>query len=233
MISEQDLLDRPDEYEPLGSVKSIRNRAAKMPKIDLVRLFTSEKNIILLKRNLYRISQSNGSNDSKMYISELVDYNLYKYLDEHDISNYKLAEYQAVEFDDYVSLLRYINIEFLKFCYGDLKWNQFNPFREYIEVGPVDARRQVKYSEVTAADIPTINIWATQETAISCNKFRHHNAVPYYQAHMHQRHYDRSNEGLKTQSANESSLEAPIYGYDMVPIHKLLNSWTKDGWFGL
>jgi hypothetical protein len=233
MISQRDLLERPEEYEPLSSVKSIRNKETKMPKINMVNLFVSEENRNLLKRNLYRISQSNGSNNSKEYIIKLVESKIPAYLRSHDINKYRMAEYQALGFNDYAILLRHINIEFIKFCYSGLKWNQFNPFREYVEVGPTDDRRQVKFSDVMPQDIPTINVWAIQDVAVSSSKLRHGNNIPYFQAHMHQRHYDNANEGFKAQSANESSLEAPIYKYDMKPIHDTLGSWTKKGWFGL
>ena len=234
MISKRDLFERPELYEPLGTVKSVRNKASVLPvSRSLVRLFTSDKNRFILKNNLYRISKNNGSNDSAEYISDVVDKLLNSYLASHDIENYRTSEYQATGIIDYVALLRHINIEFLKYCHPKLKWNQFNPFREWIEVGASDDRKEVRYRDVSAADIPTINVWANQDTTITDKKYRHRNAVPFFQAHMHQRHYDRSNEGFKVQSANESSLEAPVRAYDMSAIHQVLGNWTDKGWFGL
>ena len=234
MLSRKELFESPHLYEPLGTVKSIRNKASNYPgQNNIIKLFTSSKNRLLLKRNLYRISNSNGSNDNVDFIANLVDNNINEYLATHDIKNYRMAEYQAVGFMDYTELLRYINMEFIKFCHPKLKWNQFNPFREYVEVGPSNDRREVKYNDVMASDLPTINIWANQDTSISSKRFRNSNQIPYFQAHMHQRHYDRDNEGFRVQSKNESSLETFISGYDMSGIHKTLNSWTKSDWFGL
>jgi hypothetical protein len=87
-------------------------------------------------------------------------------------------------------------------------------------------------NEILEHEIPTIDVWAEQDISITNAAYRDHNKIPFYQRSMHNRHYDRNNDGLQHADPNRASLDTPINAFDMEPIHDLIDRWTDKDWFG-
>lgn len=235
MISHRDLVFNPDDYKPLSSFKSVRNLPNKpdFTNVNIIKLFLSKSNMNLMINNIYRTSRENGHRSSLDTFRLLVPKLAVIFNKENNLNEYEVAEYSATGQTNWVELLRTINNDFTKYCYKYLKWNIFVPTREWVEVGPADNRVQKKYHEMTAADVPTLDVWREQEVQRYNSLFRNNNKIPFWQYTMHNRHYDRNNEGLTHNNADRASLETPVYGYDMKNINKALDKWTSTGWYGM
>ena len=235
VIPYHDLLYNSDDYHPLGSVKAVRNVPHKQSfvHVDVQEIFTSRDNRLLLAHKLSNEHRKNGGQSPKPKYMQLVNQLIQKYIKEHDINRLHTVDCQAVSQNDYVEILKTVNNRFLQDCYNYLRWNTFVPAREWVEVGAKNNRVQKKFTDLLASDIPTIDVWAVQEVQVSNDVYRNYNKIPYWQTTMHNRHYDKNNEGLSSQNADRASLETPIYSYDMSDINALTDKWTKDEWFGL
>ncbi len=235
MISHHDLILNPEQYEPLGSYKSVRNKAcsASAVAIDIVAVFLSESNRQLLTRSLYSIQRQNGGSSTlpqlRMVVKELAS----DFAKKNNLYRYETVDVEATGIVDWVEVLRAVNGDFIRHCYRYMRWNAFVPFREWIETGPADDRRQKRMTDLMADDIPTLDLWRVQETQRSNQMFRYNNKIPIWQTAMHTRNYDTDNEGLRNDTADRASLEAPIYGYDMQPITSQIDRWKHKEWHGM
>lgn len=234
MIPFKNLLEDPENYQPLATEKGWRNRPNEVgyTNVDIFSVFVSDSNQALLANSLYQTARQNGNKASLEKFFNLIPLALDEFCKKTDISGYAMAEDTATGIVNWTDILRAVNNDFLKFCYNLLKWNTFNPFRSWVEVGDAENRRQVRMQDVLADDIPTINVWATQDTQRENKNFRYENKIPVWQWSMNTRHYDKSNEGFACGDPDRASLDNPIYGYDMKPIYKVLDNWTKSDWFG-
>jgi hypothetical protein len=121
----------------------------------------------------------------------------------------------------------------MKSCYVYFNWEDFNPFQDYIEVGAHGKRSMKKMSELTPDDHLTLDLWREQSTHVSNKNFRDNNKIPVYRTSLHTRHFDKNNEGFRDRDADRSSLETPIYGYDMTEIYKGLDNYKSESWYSM
>lgn len=231
MISRHDLLYHAEEYQPLGSIKGMRNLPVRFA-VDMNDVMRSQVNMLLLCKSVYRYYRQNGGRASYDKICELVEVCLDRFMKEYDINDFISAEWQATGNNNYSEALNAANNMFMKKVYDLLPANRMVPTREYAIVGPHDAREVKRYSELTAADIPTIDVWAKAEVQVINKQFRDNNRIPFWQCSMHKRHYDRGNDGFRENDPDRASLENPIYAYDMSNIHANIDHWKKEEWFG-
>lgn len=231
----KDLINIPQDYQPLGSVKSTRDLANKQPftQMSIRKLFLAPTNKLMLSRQLYAISKENGGqanlNRFIALVKELTD----KYAEQHDLNSYAMNEAPETGQIDWKLTLQALNNEFLQHCYSMLQWNKYVPFREKTMVGAFGERRLKELKDLTAEDIPTVDVWASVDINRSNKNFRYLNQIPPWQYTMSRRHYDRANEGFHTKNADRASLNTPISGYDQSTSFAILNNWTKTGWFGI
>jgi hypothetical protein len=231
----QDLVTEPQKYAPLGSVKSVRNLENNEPftQMDMQKLFLAKNNTVFLARDLYQISQQNGGRAKFDKFMALVPRLQKEYCRYTNLSQHAMAENEATGQADWELTLQAINNEFLQRCYTMLKYNAYVPTREKIMTGPYDNRVKKKLSELTAQDMPTLDVWRLQDINRSNKNFRYNNTIPIWQRSMNVRHYDRANEGLHAKNADRASLNTPVYGYNMNNVMDTLNNWTSTGWFGM
>lgn len=234
VIPYHDLIFHPDEYQPLGSVKSVKNLLTPISINDLRTQFLNQDNIIMLINNLYKIYCQNGGQLTMINFAPVIKKAIHEFSQITDFDNYMTVESQAFGFNNYVEALKTLNNDFIKYAYDHvLKWNRFVPTRSWAEVGPVDDRREVRFNKMLADDKTTLDLWRTQEVQRMNRHFRFNNAIPFWQRTMHNRHYDRSNEGLHANNPDRASLNTPMRpDYDMSNIHQLIDKWTQDDWFG-
>lgn len=236
MIPYKDLLSQPEKYRPLGSVKSVNNIPSRpdFTDIDIAEVFRSDSNMHMMANSLYKVHRQNGGRLSIEKFLRLTPKLANNFMQKYSIYEFEDVDFQATGQHNWVELLRTINNEFVNYCYKWFKWNQFVPTREWGEVGPIDNRKQKRFYEMTADDIPTLDYWRNQEIQRMNKVFRYHNKIPFWQKTMHRRHHDRENEGFRYDDSDRSSLETPIHhAYDMSDIHKTLDKWTKTEWFGM
>jgi hypothetical protein len=235
MITQKQLLFEPENFEPLGSVKSVLNYPSfpSFVNVDIVELFLSTPNMQLMSESLYKIHRQNGGTTTLHKMSALTPLLAQKFVKRNDIKQYIPVDIEATEQIDWVEILKTVNNNFAKFCYDYMSWNAFNPYRSWIECGPTEDRKQKRMQDLTAADIPTLDLWRTQEVQRINSAFRFNNSIPFWQYTMNTRFYDKSNEGLRNDTADRASLDVPIYGYDMSEIHNLTDKWMKEEWFGI
>jgi hypothetical protein len=235
MISHKELVYNPENYQPLGSLKSVRNLPCEQDftNINIESIFHSRSNMTMLSHNIYKVSRQNGGRSSIDKFNQLIPRLANTFCKDNNINNYETAESSATGEVNWVALLKAINLDFTNYCYTYLRWNVFVPTREWAEVGPSDNRVQKKFSELTAADAPTLDLWKHQEIQLINKHFRYGNKIPIWQKSMAVRHYDRGNEGLHHNDPDRASLENPVYGYDMSNINDTIDKWTSTGWFGM
>lgn len=231
MLSLDDLLLNPDDVQPLTTVKGLLNRPTHEPDVDIVAVFKSDNNQLLLANSLYHLYKNHIGGKGRLNdFIILVGVKIDEFCQTTDIGSYTTIEYQATGYNNWVEVLRAVNNEFLKYVSGSFQWNVFNPYREWIEVGASGERKQKKMSEILAEDIPTIDLHATQDTQVSGKKYRENNQIPLWRQTLGIRHYDRDNDGLQYQDPGRASLEVPTRGFDMGNIHTLIDNWKADSW---
>jgi len=231
------LLVNPQKFKPLGTVKGKNNVESrrKFNDVDIKDIFTSRSNIAMMSYSLFKVNKQNGGSQTKeqVYLDTI---KLMKcFLTIVDVYQYETADYQATGNMNFVELLKTINNDFLKFSYSKyIKWNEFVPTRMNVEVGPRGSRKDRKMYELRPDEIITIDYWRNQETRVAGRNFRYNNEIPFWRTWLHNRHYDRSNEGLRENEPDRASLDTPVYNaYDMSGIHKVLDGWCKTSWFGM
>lgn len=231
-LSKEDLMLRPEQVQPLGSLKGIRNKPTTI-KIDLKKLFLSEPNQDMLKNNLFTIYQQNGGKQTRSAFYKFIKQLSNRFVVDNDLNAYETVEAQATGFVNYTEALKAINNSYHKVCYKYFKWNIANPFRDDVVVGPHDHRVLKKGFDLSHEDHGTLNLWREQFTQVLNSQFRDNNRIPVYRQALHTRHYDRGNEGLRDNDSDRSSLETPVYGYDMTEIYKNLDNYSKDQWYSM
>ncbi len=232
MLSLHDLMHKPEDVQPLGSRKGVLNKPTEL-KIDLVELFISESNTKPLHTSLHAIYQQNGGKAGFVKFGKLIRLLQKKFVKENTLRDYQTADWQATGNQNYVDALRAINNDFHKMVYRYFKWNVYNPFHDDIEVGPNEDRTLKKSAEIMPEDFGTLDVWREQFTLVLNRQFRDNNRIPAYRTGIHARHFDRGNEGLRENDADRSSLETPIYGYDMSRIGDTVCNYKQDSWFGV
>jgi hypothetical protein len=235
MISYRDLIERPEEYQPLSSHKSIFNKESDRPytNVNLESMFKSLRNRQFLIDSLYATSQRNGGRASIDKFTKLIPVAQRTFCQRNDISKYEMAEQQASEERDWAELVRVINNDFLKFCYNLLQWNKFNPFRERAMVGASDNRHSKKYSELLAHDIGTIDVYADVQIERKNSQYWLENKFPVWRTHQNVRHFDYDGGGYRNGDRDRASLETIDRGFDMTTVNSLIDKWQSKDWFGL
>lgn len=231
MLSQYDLLYRPNDVQPLGSRKGVLNKPTEV-KIDLQELFLSSSNTNTLHASLHAIYQQNGGKAGFAKFGQLVKLLQKKFVKDNRLQDYNTAESQATGMNNYVDALRAINNDFHKLVYKYFKWNMYNPYHDDIEVGPNENRTLKKSAEIMPDDFGTLDVWREQFTLVLNRQFRDCNRIPAYRTGIHSRHIDRGNEGLRDNDPDRSSLETPIYAYDMTRINDTVCNYKQDEWYG-
>ena len=231
-LTRDDLMLRPEQVQPLGSLKGVRNKPTEI-KIDLKDLFMCESNQNMVKNGLYTIYQQNGGKQSRAVFNNFAKQLANKFAAQNDLNAYETAEAQATGFNNYAEALRAINNAFNKVCYGYFAWNTANPFKDRVEVGPSDHRVLKKGYALNHTDHGTLELWREQFTQVLNSQFRDNNRIPVHRQSIHTRHYDTGNEGLKYGDPDRSSLETPVMGYDMSQIYDNLDKYSKTEWYSM
>jgi hypothetical protein len=232
MLSHDDLMYRPELVQPIGTLKGIRNKPTDI-KINLNHLFRTSDNQNLLYVSLYKVYRQNGGKQNKDVFREFVQSKANEFAKNNDLNSYTSAEFQATGFNNYSECLKAINNAFIKECYKYFKWNNYNPVRTDVMVGPHDNRVLKPGYDLTADDHGTLDLWREQFTQLLSSQFRNNNRIPIYQASLHTRHFERGNEGLRNNDPDRASLETPIYGYDMNQIYKNLDKYKETSWYSM
>lgn len=236
VISRKDLLIRPDEYKPLGSFKSVKNKESKPTflEIDIEKVFKSDSNLKMMANSLHKVHRQNGGRSTIQKFLSLTPKLAESFSRRYDINKFEDVTYQATGHHNWSELLKTVNNEFMSFCYNKFRWNSLVPTREWAEVGATGERKQKRFYELTVEDIGTLDYWRKQETQRINKAFRHNNKIPVWQRSMHNRFYDKSNDGLHSNDPDRASLENFVHGgYDMDRIHELIDKWTDQSWFGM
>jgi hypothetical protein len=232
VLSREDLMLRPEQVQPLGTKKGVRNKPTEL-KIDLKDLFLSESNQKMLNNGLYNIYRQNGGKQSRDKLFVFLKQLSNKFTADNDLNSYETAEAQTTGYNNYAECLRAINNDYHKVVYRYFSWNTANPFKDRVEVGPHDFRVLKKGYDLSHEDHGTLELWREQFTQVLNSQFRDNNRIPVYRQSIHTRHYDRGNEGLQQNDPDRSSLETPVYGYDMSQIYKNLDKYSSTEWYSM
>jgi hypothetical protein len=234
MFSKKDLMERPEELQPLGSFKGVNNQPSfPFIDLDLYELFNSDGNRLFLADNLYKIHQQNGGRSTTEKITLLVPKLMAEFCRNKNVRGYDVAETNATSQKNWSAILKAINHDFIKHCYKHFKWNNFNPFREYILVGENGKRRYKKFQDLMPDDYGTLDLWREQFIQINNNQFRDNNAIPTYRTGIQTRNYDTGNEGLREGDRDRASLENYQRRFDMSTIVQAIDNYRDRDWFGM
>ena len=232
MLSKRDLMDNPELVQPLGTRKGVLNKPTEL-KIDIEELFIARANNNLLVHNLFTIYQQNGGKGTREKFAEVIRRLMNKFIYENDLRAYETAETQATGIVNYVSLLKTINNDFMSSTYKYFKWNSYNPFQDNVEVGEWENRVLKKSYDLTNEDHGSLDLWREQFVQVLGRNFRDNNRIPAHRIGIQSRHYDRSNEGLRFNNPDRSSLETPIHGYDMSQLHRGTDKYQSEEWYSM
>ena len=218
MFPYKELLDSNNVYQPLGSVKAAFNKEYyyTFTKVDIKLLFLSESNIKMVAHKIYKKYRQDGGRSDYYKILDFTRNITSRFLNKYNIYDFEYVDNNSTDNINWVELLKTVNNIFIKYALLFFKNNYFVPTREWAEIGSYNTREHKKFSELTAEDIPTIDLWQNQEIQILNRIYRNNNEIPFWQTTMHNRHYDRSNDGLQYGNSDRSSLDNFIHhSYDM------------------
>jgi hypothetical protein len=232
MLSIQDLMYNTKNIQPLGSRKGVLNKPTCV-KIDIKDLFLSPGNISNISLNTHTIYRQYGGKTGLKKFKQLIILLMKKFAKENDLYGYETVENQTMRIYNYPMILKTINKDFVDFAHKYFGWDNYNPFRDLVEVGTSDNRVLKKSSDLTPDDHLTLEVWREQFTQVLGRNFRDNNKIPVYRTSLQTRHYDRSNEGLKHGDSDRASLDMPIYGYDMSQIHRGIDNYKSEEWYGI
>jgi hypothetical protein len=239
-----------------GTVKNAKNIPTDFD-LDMNELFTSKNNQEYLALQLFSINKKNGGNSNLMKFKQLTPHLIIKYIKEFPIKNESYIDdtpttvdhlgidtyrdhtgYNAIsKRQNWLENFRSINNKFLNWSMKYLKWNVYIPFREKSVTGSINEFenniREVRNSNLLADDIKELNVWKQYDINTDKSKYRYGNTIPVWQRCMNVRHSDRSNEGFREgNDAYRSSLDNPIYAYDMRKVKDLMSRYQNEEWFG-
>ena len=239
-----------------GTVKNAKNIPTDFD-IDMNELFMSKNNQEYLSLQLYSINKKNGGYSKLDKFKILTPKLMFKYSNEFPIKNETYIDdtpttidqlgldmyqshtgYNAIsKRQNWLENFRSINNKFINWCSKYLKWNIYVPFREKSTVGSINEFenniREIRNSNLLADDIKELNVWRPYDINNDKSKYRYNNTIPFWQRSMNIRHTDRSNEGFREgNDAYRSSLDNPIYAYDMRRVKDLMSRYQNEEWFG-
>jgi hypothetical protein len=232
MLSLHDLMFHPESVQPIGSRKGVLNKPTNVY-IDIKDLFLSPSSVSSMSVKLHSIYRQNGGKTPLSKFKQLVVLLMKKFAKENNLYDYATAEDDTMQIYNYPVILRTINKDFMTFAHRYFNWDNYNPARDTVEVGPADARELKKSAELMPDDHITLEVWHEQFTQALGRNHRDNNRIPVYRTAIHTRHYDRSNEGLKHDEADRASLETPVYGYDMSQIYKNIGNYKSEDWYSM
>jgi hypothetical protein len=220
-VDPTDYQDHKFEYCPI-SVKEKMNPPADnyFDTMTNTQIFLSNKNIYYI---LYVMVSLNKSNKTSIDTNKLQE-KIPKLMAEWAIKN-KIDRSTYVT-GDIIQNLEFLNNKFLnshKNLYSNHCQDTLNVLQLKHRVTDRCGRESSKkYNEMLASDYHTLNLWNDKSNDIytynavsrDCNK------IPLIQKSMNTRHYDRSNDGLRVNVPDQSSLNNQNRGYDMSNIIK-------------
>lgn len=233
-ITYDQFLFEPENFQPLTSVKGVKAQPSpvQFDDEDVKEKFLSPQNISYLGNNLYTIHTQLGGRSNKSKYKQLVEVLVPAWLKLTNFDQYVTAEYQATGVNNTSEALLAANNDFLNFCMSKLQVNHFNPYRETAKVGPSDDKRNVKYYEMTADDIKTVDTWHNYTTQLNNHKHYRNKNQPYiWEASIHSRWLDRANEGFATKNADRASLNTPVRGFDMSKIVTAVSQYNREDYY--
>ena len=235
MISRSDLINKPNYAQNLSTYKGVANRPSTngFDSMDIKGLFLYAENQKSLASNIFKSIERNNihtSVNSLADIIKIIPLVQRQFMKTTDISKYHLVEENAVSQVDWVELLRMINADFLNYCRNYFKWNDFFPAREYASVGASGERIKKRFDQLTADDIPTLDLWADQQISVSDNRHWLGNKLPVWRTSIHTRNIDREGGGMRMSNPDRASLETPVFNYNMSNIYNTINKWKESEW---
>lgn len=228
--------------------------------IDLRKVFFSQKNQLYLANKLYIINKENGGKEPLEQFNSRILPMMERYDLLHDVGSISNTYYtddanttvthlgldthvnhmgttEITKKVNWLESFRALNKKFINWASSFLKWNRYVPFRESTTTGVINefenTVRDVRNFNLLHEDKQQINVWKQYDINTDRSKYRYNNTIPFWQYTMNIRHYDRSNEGLR--EGNDpwrSSLENPVYAYDMRKIKDLKSQYQDEKWFG-
>jgi len=207
--------------QPLGSVKALRNIPTNILTSNLD-VFLSKNNLVKLSNDLYLTYLNNGGKMTVSQFDSLIVFLIRDFIKGKDLNEYSTVESNATGYSNHIEVLNFINNDFKKFFYNYMRWNVYNPFKADVKL----TNETKKGYELSAQDHGEINIWQNESTTLNNSRFRNNNKIPFYEAALYNRHYDRESDGLNAQDM--SGLESPIDSYNMNDIYGNIDNYRKE-----
>lgn len=171
-------------------------------------IFLSNSNFLLIFNRVSERYHQNGGHANEKTLTKVVNLLMNKFSQTKDLDSYNMVYSASVKFIDYVETLKIINSDFMKWSSQFFKQNEFNPYREFILVGDIEHKEYKLQEDLLVEDKNTLNFWEKSEIHVNSGNFRNNNQIPLSRVSMHNRHYDRTLDGL-----NPMETENFISGY--------------------
>jgi len=197
------------------SQKDINNKPIVIVKINDKKVFMSISNQINVTKQIYLLHKSNSGVLGYLYFKGIVPQAMSKW-----ISTQMIPDHQSSE-----CIVDYLNKMFIR-KHSELyefKTNDNiqiipdnNVYRGSAIVTSYEGDRMItqekKYKDLLASDYGSIDVWAEETTEYSDADMRYSNKIPFWRTTVHARHYDKSNDGFRS-NVERSSLGNSISGY--------------------
>lgn len=201
------------------SFKEQNNVATKIYEKSSLDVFMSNKNKLLLTKEIYLLHKGNNGILDYLYFKNVVESAMIEW-----ISNMLAMNDCDTRSMD---ILVFLNKTFIKthgYLYEYKSRDKIevlvdtNVYRSEASIGYCDDDdniqiQQKKYKDLLASEYGSIDVWKEQSVEMTPDsRARYGIKVPFYQRTMQIRHYDRSNEGYST-TADRASLNNFVSGY--------------------
>lgn len=217
------------------SKKEIENRPTQIRKKDNFASFMNLSNQRHLTKKIYLLHKSNNGLLTYLHFKDIVPLKMKEWIQKKDINKYRATISAVIDMLDYLNKLFISdNYELYTIMGYEVPNIDSNVYRNKLLISYItdDDNTLViekRPEEMLVEDIRNLDVWAEQTIEVSNKNRRYNNQIVPWQASMHTRNYDRTNQGYAHADPTRASLETPIYGYgdEIKKLHKLVDNQLK------
>ncbi len=215
------------------SKKEIMNKPTILYRKDNSVSFMNLSNQRLLTKKIYIMHKNNNGLLQYLYFKEIVPVRMQEWINKKNINSLKTLRSGSLDMIDYLNKL-FINDNNDLYALTGYEYQHMdsNVYRTKLSIQHEHDAPVVQKcpKEMLLDDIRNMDVWAKQTIEVSNKNKRYNNAIVPWQASMHKRNYDLSNQGYKHADPNRASLENSIYGYgdDIKRLYKKIDAQLKN-----
>lgn len=208
--------DKDLKYLISKKLNDLTDSHANSDKLSNKHLFLSDSNVSSVAKNIYLNHSRNGGKTLFCDLLKIIPPMMKEFAEKNNIDSIDTVNNA---YSNFLEVLKFTNEAFIKYSADMFSYDGLvNPYKITVGLSDGNKREQKAPTDLLASDYDKLHLWREYNVYTTKDKFRYHNAIPIWQKSMHKRHVHQG-DGYRSTS-EDSSREAPIYGYDMSQLTK-------------